>query len=69
VATTAEMLTAVNTAIHNLMTGGAVQSYEINGRNIRYFSLKELQDLRSQLQQEVASESGSRNYVTFKNPS
>lgn len=67
-ATNVEMLAAVNTAIHNLMTGGAVQSYTINGRDIQYFSLKELRDLRSELQHEIASESGSRNFATFKNP-
>ena len=68
-ATTQEMLTAVNTAIHNLMTGGAVASYRIGDRNIQYMTLKELMDLRSQLQQEVASESGSRNYARFDKPS
>lgn len=64
-----EMLTAVETAIHNKMTGGAVQSYRIGDKNIQYYSLQELRDLRTQLQQEIASERGSRNYVTFKNPS
>ena len=69
-ATNQEMLDAVNNAIHQKMTGGAVQSYSISGRNIQYYSLKELIDLRHELQISLTAEQGgARNYAGFKRPS
>ena len=62
-----EMLANVRTAINNLLTGGAVQSYSINGRSLQRYSLKELRDLEQQLQARKAAESngGSRTYASF----
>jgi len=67
-ATKQEMLTAVNDAIQARLTGGAVASYSIGGRNLQYISLKELMDLRDKLKREVSSESKTRNYASFKRP-
>lgn len=69
-ATSQELLTAVETAILALMNGGAVQSYMIGGRNIMYMSLDQLQRLREKLQGEVrATQTTNRTYGTFANPS
>ena len=67
------MLTAVNDAINARLSGGAVASYSIGGRNLQYISLqyislKELMDLCAQLQQEIADELGTRNYASFVRP-
>lgn len=68
-ATTQEMLDAVNNAINTRLQGGAVASYSINGRNIQYSPLNELRDLKRELQAQLASEKGSaRTFVSFKNP-
>ncbi len=68
--TAAQMLTAVNQAIYAHLTGGAVQSYSIAGRNIQKISLNELYQIRDRLKSEVTGASGGgRNYVTFGNPS
>lgn len=65
-----EMLDNVEIAINNLMTGGAVQSYSINGRNLQRFSLADLQALRKQLKSEIAASSTTRttSYGTFARP-
>jgi len=64
-----EMLDAVENAITARMTGGAVQSYSISGRNIQYYSLDELRRLRDQLRQEIAAgKSGGTTYARFDNP-
>ncbi len=52
--TTQEMLDAVNNAINARLTGGAVQSYTISGRNIQYISLSELKELKAKILPEVA---------------
>jgi hypothetical protein len=67
--TTQEMLDAVNAAINARLTGGAIASYSINGRNIQYIPLNELRDLKKELQAQIASEKGNtRSFVSFKNP-
>jgi len=67
--TTQEMLDAVNAAINARLTGGAVASYSINGRNIQYIPLSELRDLKKELQAQVSAEKGGvRTFVSFKNP-
>lgn len=65
-----EMLDNVETAINNLMTGGAVQSYSISGRNLQHFSLGELRSLRDQLKREIASDGGldTRTHISFVDP-
>ena len=67
-ATKQEMLTAVNDAISARLSGGAVSSYSIGGRNLQYISLKELMDLRGVLQRELSDEKGTRNYASFVKP-
>ncbi len=68
--TLAQQLEAVETAIHNVMTGGAVQSYSINGRNINRMNLSELTTWRDKLIREISAQTtgGSVNYVTFCDP-
>ena len=63
-----EMLEAVENAILARMTGGAVQSYSISGRNIQYYSLDELRKLRDQLRQEISSQKSNTTYARFDNP-
>ena len=68
-ATKQEMLENVENAINARMTGGAVQSYSINGRNIQYMPLTELRQMRADLMKEISARSGnSRNYATFTKP-
>ena len=64
------MLDNIEAAINARLTGGAVQSYSIGGRNLQYISLSELRQMRDQLKREVASQTpnGARNYASFKNP-
>jgi len=64
-----EMLENVETAINARMTGGAVQSYSIGGRNLQYITLSELIKLRDQLRREVAASGGATTYAGFKDPS
>lgn len=63
-----EMLDAVENAIAARMTGGAVQSYSISGRNIQYYSLDELRRLRDQLRQEITAGKSGTTYARFDNP-
>lgn len=66
-----EMLDNVEAAINARMTGGAVQSYSIGGRNLQYITLTELIKLRDSLRQEIASNGGSgsrTSYARFDNP-
>jgi len=66
-----EMLDNVEAAINARMTGGAVQSYSIGGRNLQYITLTELIKLRDSLRQEIASSGGSSSrtsYARFDNP-
>ncbi len=66
-----DMLDNVETAINNMMTGGAVQSYSISGRNLQHCSLSDLRALRDQLKRELASEGGldTRTHISFVDPS
>lgn len=70
-ATTQELLTAVETAIEARLNGGAVQAYTIGGRNIQYITLSELYKLRTQLKKEVnaSNVSNTRLYAKFAEPS
>lgn len=70
VATANELLTKVEVAIEARLTGGAVQSYSIAGRDIQYVSLAELYKMRRELQREVnaGKPNGGRTYATFGNP-
>jgi len=64
-----EILDNVELAINARLTGGAVQSYSIGGRNIQYISLSELLKLRDKLRQEIAGAKGTTTYAKFDNPS
>ena len=63
-----EMLENVELAINARMTGGAVQSYSIGGRNLQYITLSELMKLRDQLRQEVAGGTSRTSYAKFERP-
>ena len=63
-----EMLENVETAINARMTGGAVQSYSIGGRNLQYITLAELIKLRDTLRQEIVAGSSRTSYAKFENP-
>lgn len=68
-ATTTEMLDQVNAAIAARLSGGAVASYSINGRNISYMPMPDLLALKRDLQKQLAAENGgSRNYAKFVKP-
>lgn len=64
------MLDNVETAINNILSGGAAQSYNVSGINLSRYSLKELYDLRAQLKIEVArSETGGTTRLAeFQEP-
>lgn len=64
-----EMLDNLETAINARMTGGAVQSYSIGGRNLQYISISELIKLRDQLRKEIAGSKDTTTYAEFDNPS
>lgn len=63
-----EMLDNLNTAINARMTGGAIQSYSIGGRNLQYITLSELLKLRDQLRREIAGGKNTTTYAKFENP-
>ena len=64
------MLDNVEAAINARLSGGAVQSYTIGGRNIQYCSLKELYDIRDLLRKELNSSmpGSTTNYASFRDP-
>ena len=64
------MLDNIEAAINARLTGGAVQSYSIGGRNLQYISLSELRQMRDQLKREIASQTpnGARTYARFEKP-
>ncbi len=66
-ATKQEMLDNVETAINARLTGGAVASYSIAGRNLQYISLSELMKLRDKLKAEVAGTKQTTTYAGFEN--
>ena len=76
---TEQMLAAVDKAILDRVSGGAVQSYSIKGRNLAYMALGELQALRDALKMEVSREKAAESinsglgdprqmFVRFGNP-
>ena len=67
---TATRLQKVRDAIDALMDGGAVQSYEINGRQLSHYSLAQLMDIEKRLLAMVNSERSdqSTNFVRFEDP-
>lgn len=67
---TSTRLQKVRDAIDALMDGGAVQSYEINGRQLSHYSLAQLMDLEKRLLAMVNSERSdkSTNFVRFEDP-
>ena len=67
---TATRFQKVRDAIDALMDGGAVQSYEINGRQLSHYSLAQLMDLEKRLLAMVNSERSdqSTNFVRFEDP-
>lgn len=56
-----QMLAAVDKAILDRLSGGAVQSYSIKGRNLAYMPLGELRALRDSLKAEVAREKAAES--------
>jgi len=64
-----EMLDNVENAINARMTGGAVQSYSIGGKNLQYMLLSELRAWRKQLKCEIAESGGTTTYAKFDKPS
>ena len=64
------MLDNIETAINARLTGGAVDSYTISGRDLKYCSLKELYEIRDKLKREVNAgvAKGSTNFAQFENP-
>jgi len=68
-ATKQEMLDNVDAAINARISGGAVQSYTIGGRNLMYIPLGDLMKLRDQLRRETAASGGSTTYAGFGSPS
>ena len=67
--TTQEMLENVDVAINVLMTGGAVQSYAIGGRNIQKMRLPELIELKKVLETRIAGTKTRTSYASFDDPS
>ena len=65
-----DILDALESAILARMTGGAVNAYTINGRNLQYMTLKEMQDFRDRLKREIASGTpgGTTTYASFESP-
>lgn len=64
------MLDNIEAAINSRLTGGAVASYSIGGRNLQYISLSELRQMRDQLKREIASQTPNnlRTYAKFTDP-
>jgi len=69
VPTNSELLDLVKTAIQARLNGGAVESYTVKNRNLRYTPLPELYKLKQELERAVATEGGSsRTYASFERP-
>jgi hypothetical protein len=64
-----EMLDNVENAINARMTGGAIASYTIGGRNLQYITLTELIKLRDQLRKEITGSNDTTTYAKFDKPS
>jgi len=65
-ATPAEMVTKIDTAIEAKLDGGAVDQYSIDGRQLRHMSLLDLYSLREKYARLSANASGPGvNYAEF----
>lgn len=64
--TNAELLETVRGAISAILTGGAIQEYEIAGKSIKKYSLKDLQEYERELMSRIAAESPRRTLVEFR---
>ncbi len=64
------LLDNLETAINARLTGGAVNSYSIGGRNLQYMSLKEMTEFRDRLKREIAAGTtdSAVNFASFENP-
>lgn len=67
-ATASQILDALNDAILAKIQGNVVQSYSVNGRDIRYMSLDQMRAFRRELMAEYGRSQGARNYVQFEDP-
>jgi hypothetical protein len=66
------LLDNVEAAINSILTGGAVKSYSLNGRQLERMPMKDLTDLRDRLIRQIAAETsspGTVNLVEFSDPS
>ena len=65
--TASEQLSAVQDAIHAILSGGAVKAYTIAGRTLDKYSIKELRELEKSYQAQVNAQTrGSKtNLVRF----
>ena len=57
---TSSDLTAVETAIRARISGGAVESYSVQGRQLRYMSLEDLRKLRTEMKRELNADFADR---------
>jgi len=66
-ATTQQIIDALNDAILAKIQGNVVQSYTVNGKDIKYMSLKDLREFRKELMAEIAQANGEGNvnYADF----
>jgi len=66
-ATTQQIIDALNDAILAKIQGNVVQSYTVNGKDIKYMSLKDLREFRKELMAEIAQAKGEGNvnYADF----
>lgn len=64
-ATDVELLTLVNTAIETVLSGGAVQSYSVNGRSLSKYSLTDLMSLKEILEKKVSASKSATTQVRF----
>lgn len=66
-ATAAERLQVVRDTIDAILTGGAIQSHSINGRDVTKYSLSELMQLERKLERDVNAGKGlQRNLARFQ---
>ncbi len=65
-----DALAELNTLIRSIITGGAIQSHTINGRDMTRYSLGELLQYKRSLMKDIALENSgtdSINHGTFGN--
>lgn len=72
-ATASQILSAIETAIYDLATNGAIRSYTLpDGRNIQKYDLDQLRALASEYRTLAAAEasttSSRTNFVRFSRP-